>query len=79
MERFNRLVVEWPKLTILIALLVTSLLGYKAREFRFSGALENLYDPNDPNKKYYEQISARFGSEDMGVIGIVADDVYSPQ
>src|SRR5262250_979310 len=77
MERFNRLVVEWPKLTILIALLITAGLGYKARNFRFNSSFENLYDQNDPNKKYYEEVTARFGNDDMGVIGIVADDVYS--
>ena len=77
MARFNRLVVQWPKLTVLLALLITVLLGEKARHFRFNGAVENLYDQNDPSKKYDEEIRRRFGSDDMGVIGVVAADVYT--
>src|SRR5262245_44966491 len=77
MARFNQLVVQWPRLTILLTLLVTVFLGSQARHFRFNSSFENLYDQNDPNKKYYEEVSARFGNDDMGVIGIVADDVYS--
>jgi predicted RND superfamily exporter protein len=75
--RFNRLIVQWPKLTVLLALLVTALLGEKARQFRFDGSAENLYDQNDPNKQYDAQIRARFGSDDMGVIGVVAGNVYT--
>jgi predicted RND superfamily exporter protein len=77
--RFNRLVAGWPKLTILLALLITLLLAEKAWHFRFDSSVENLYDQNDPNKKYYEQVRARFGGDDMGVIGIVADNVYTPK
>ena len=78
MQRFNRLIVGWPKLTVLLALLITALLGAKARHFRLDFSPENLYDQNDPNKKYDDQIRNRFGSDDMGVIGIVADDIYTP-
>jgi predicted RND superfamily exporter protein len=77
MQRLNRFVVQWPKLTVLLALLVTAFLGLKARQFRFDGSVENLYDQNDPNKKYDDEIRARFGSDDMGVIGIVAENIYT--
>jgi predicted RND superfamily exporter protein len=75
--RFNRYVVAWPKLTIALAVLITALLGSQARHLRFDSSFENLYDQNDPNKRYYEAISPRFGSDDLGIIGIVADNVYS--
>src|SRR6266436_9080679 len=78
MTRFNRLVIQWPKLTVLLVLLVTAFLGYHARQTRFDSSVENLYDQNDPNKKYYEAVRARFGNDDMGVIGLVADNVYTP-
>jgi uncharacterized protein len=77
MTRFNRVIVEWPKLTILLALLITVFLGDKARHFRLDFAAEKLYDQNDPNKQYDDAIRARFGSDDMGVIGVVAGDVYA--
>ncbi len=77
MTRFNRLVVQWPKLTVLLALLITAFLGAQARHFRLDFAAEKLYDQNDPNKQYDDAIRARFGSDDMGIIGVVADDVYA--
>jgi predicted RND superfamily exporter protein len=77
MQRFNQLVVQWPKLTVLLALLVTAFLGAQARHFRFDFAAEKLYDQNDPNKQYDDTIRARFGSDDVGIIGIVADDIYA--
>ena len=77
MTRFNRLVVHCPKLTVLLALLVTAFLGAKARHFRLDFAAEKLYDQNDPSKKYDDAIRARFGSDDMGIIGVVAEDVYA--
>src|SRR5271170_6374386 len=78
MTRFNQLVVQWPRLIVLLALLITAFLGYHARHVRFNSSADNLYDRNDPEKKYYEAVRARFGSDDMGVIGLVADNVYNP-
>jgi predicted RND superfamily exporter protein len=75
--RFNRFVVAWPRLTIALAVLITALLGSQARHLRFDSSFENLYDQNDPNKRYYEAVSTRFGSDDLGIIGIVANNVYS--
>jgi hypothetical protein len=50
-------------------------LGEKARQIRFEGSVENLYEQNDPNKKYDDEIRARFGSsDDIGVIGVVAEN-----
>jgi len=77
MYRFNQLVVKWPKLIILFALLITASLGYQARHFRIDSSVENLYNQNDPNKQYYEEMRARFGSDDLGVIGLVAKNVYT--
>ncbi len=68
---------RWPKLIILLALLLTGFLGYETRHFRIDSSVENLYNQNDPNKQYYEKVRARFGSDDMGVIGVVAENVYT--
>jgi uncharacterized protein len=78
MKRFNHLVVQRPKLIALIAFVLTAFLGYYASHSHIDSSVENLYDQNDPNKKYYEEVRARFGSDDTGIIGLVADDVYTP-
>jgi hypothetical protein len=78
MTRFNHLIVEWPKLVLLLAVLLTGLLGYEAWHLRIDSSADNLYSQNDPNKEFYDQMRALFGSDDMGVIGIVSENVYTP-
>jgi predicted RND superfamily exporter protein len=77
-KRFNQLIVQWPKATLLLALLLTGFLGYQAWHLRIDSSVDNLYSQDDPNKQYYEKMLALFGSDDMGVIGIVSDNVYTP-
>ena len=78
MKRFNDLIVQRSKLIILITVLITVFLGYHAAHFRIDSSVENLYDQNDPNKRYDDEVRARFGGDDTGVIGLVADNVYTP-
>ena len=78
MKRFYHLIVQWPKLTLLLALLLTGFLGYHAWHFRIDSSVENLLAQDDPNKKYYEEVRTLFGSDDMGVIGLVTENVYTP-
>lgn len=78
MKRFNKLVVERPILIIVVAVLITAFLGYYAAHLHIDSSVENLYDQNDPNKQYYEEVRKLFGSDDTGVIGLVTDNVYTP-
>ncbi|MGH7838737.1 MAG: efflux RND transporter permease subunit, partial [Candidatus Binataceae bacterium] len=78
MQRFNQLVVQRPKLILCLALLLTAFLGYHAWHLHIDSAVENLYDQNDPNKRFDEEVRERFGSDDMGVIGLLTANVYTP-
>jgi predicted RND superfamily exporter protein len=78
MRRFNHLIVQWPKLTLLLGLLLTSFLAYHAWHLRIDSSAKNLYAQNDPNRKYYEEMRKLFGSDDTGVIGLVTENVYTP-
>jgi uncharacterized protein len=78
MKQLYHFIVRWPKLTLLLALLLTGLLGYYARQFRIDSSVEHLLATNDPNKKYYEEVRALFGNDDITVIGLVTEDVYTP-
>ncbi|MGH7878791.1 MAG: hypothetical protein ACREQD_04780, partial [Candidatus Binataceae bacterium] len=77
MQRLNQLVVQRPKLILCLALLLTAFLGYHAWHLHIDSAVENLYDQNDPNKRFDEEVRARFGSDDMGVIGLLTANVYT--
>jgi uncharacterized protein len=78
MKQFYHLIVHWPKIVLLLILAFTGFLGTHAVRLRIDSSVEHLLATDDPNKKYYEEIRALFGSDDMGVIGIVAENVYTP-
>jgi predicted RND superfamily exporter protein len=58
--------------------LLTAFLGYQAWHLRIDSSAENLYSQDDPNKKYDEEMRKIFGSDDMGIIGLVTENVYTP-
>lgn len=78
MKQLYHLIVRWPKLTLLLILVLTGFLGVYARHLRIDSSVEHLLATDDPNKKYYDEIRALFGSDDMGVIGLVTENVYTP-
>lgn len=77
MERIYHLIVYKPKTVLLALLLLTGFLGSHALHIRIDSSAEHLLATDDPNKKYYDEIRAIFGSDDIGVIGLVAENVYT--
>ncbi|MGH7821682.1 MAG: hypothetical protein ACREQ9_18120, partial [Candidatus Binatia bacterium] len=78
MERFYGLIVGRPRGVLLLVLLVTAFLGYHARNIQLDSSIESLLAEGDPSKAYYEEIRNLFGSDEIGVVAVVAPDVYTP-
>lgn len=78
MRRISALILSWPRLVLMILLVVTSVLGFHARQVQLDFSVENLLASDDPNKAYYDEIRALFGSDDLAVIGLLTDNVYTP-
>ena len=78
MKRIYQFIVHWPKLILLLALSLTGFLGYHARQLRIDSSAEHLLATDDPNKKYYEEVRALFGNDDITVIGLITENVYTP-
>jgi len=78
MERIYRLIVYRPKSVLFVLLLLTSFLGLHALHLRIDSSAEHLLATDDPNKQYYDEVRDIFGSDDIGVIGLVAENVYTP-
>ena len=57
---------------------VTCFLGFHARHLQIDFSVENLLASDDPNKAYYDEIRTLFGSDDLAVIGLLTDNVYTP-
>ncbi|MGH7859033.1 MAG: efflux RND transporter permease subunit, partial [Candidatus Binatia bacterium] len=79
MERFYGLIVGRPKSVLLLVGLLTAFFGYHARNIQLDSSIESLLASGDPAKIYYDEIRRLFGSDEIGVVAIVAPDVYSPE
>src|ERR1043166_4974778 len=78
MERISFLIVNKPKTVLLLLFLLTGFLSSYAVHFRIDSSSEHLLATDDPKKKYYDDIRAIFGNDDIGVIGLVTENVYTP-
>src|SRR5438309_3130149 len=78
MTRFARWLVRYPVLFVAANLLVTAVLGVYALRIRIESSLESVLPAGDPEVEYYTRVRATFGSDDVGVVGIRADDIFAP-
>ncbi len=77
MEAFARWLVRHPLLVVGAQLLATIGLGAYALHIRIESSLESVLPAGDPEVSYYENVRATFGSDDVGVIGVRADDLFA--
>src|SRR6185369_14175095 len=79
MEAFARWLVRRPLAVVIANLLVTVALGFYALQIRIESSLESVLSAGDPKIAYYDEVRRTFGSDDVGVIGVLADDVFAPE
>ncbi len=79
MERIYHFIVHWPKTVLLALVLLTGFLGMQALQIRIDSSAEHLLATDDPKKQYYDEIRAIFGGDDIGVIGLITENVYTPE
>lgn len=78
MERIYHLIVHRPKSILFLIFLLTGFFAYHARHIRIDSSVESLLPQDDPENRYYEEIRRLFGSDEVGVIGLITDNVYTP-
>ncbi|MBY0274277.1 MMPL family transporter [Candidatus Binatia bacterium] len=78
MDSVYRAIVRRPAVTLLVVALLTAFFGWHARNMRLDASVETLLNEGDNQKAYYDEIRALFGSDEIGVVGVFADDVYQP-
>jgi len=78
MERFGRWLAAHPLVVVLANVVVTLVLGLWAVQVRIENSLESMLPAGDPKVEYYNATRAIFGSDDVGVIGVRAADVFAP-
>ena len=79
MNRVYRAIVRWPKATLIVVAVATAFFAWHAQHVRLDASVETLLNEGDSEKAYYDEIRRLFGSDEIGVVGVFADDVYAPQ
>lgn len=79
MERIYHLIVYRPKSVLVVLLLLTSVFAYHAQHIRLDSSVESLLPEDDPENQYYKEVRALFGSDEVGVVGLVSDTIYTPE
>src|SRR5437899_5012555 len=77
MDAFARWLTRHPLAVVVTNLAVTAVLGLYAVHIRIENSLESMLPAGDPKVAYYNATRALFGSDDVGVIGVRADDVFA--
>src|SRR2546422_452284 len=78
MDAFARWLVRHPLAVVVANLVVTAILGLFALHVRIESSLESMLPSGDPKVEYYARTRAIFGSDDVGVVGVRADDIFAP-
>src|SRR5438105_14817411 len=77
MEACARWLVRHPVISVAANLLVTVILGLFAAKIRIESGIESILPAADPEVAFYDEVRATFGSDDVGVIGVQAQDLFA--
>ena len=78
-ERLYTLIVNKPKQILVALLVLTGLFAYPALSVRFDSSVDSLLPGNDPERHYYAGVRQVFGSDELGIVGLIADNIYTQE
>jgi predicted RND superfamily exporter protein len=78
MSGWARWLVKHPRSVLVGTLALTAVLGFYARQIRIESSLASVLPQGDPAVAYYDETRQLFGSDDVAVIGMLTDDVFTP-
>lgn len=73
------IVVRYPRAAVAICLLATLLCALAARHVRIEASMSSILRADDPGVRYYDAVRTAFGSDDIAVVGVRADDIFAPE
>lgn len=79
MGRLAQIAVRFPRTTLVVAAVVTVFFALDASKLRVESSLTSVLPMGDPDVAYYEWTRERFGSDDVAVVGIRAENVLAPE
>jgi predicted RND superfamily exporter protein len=69
---------ERPLLTVVVVAVLTALAAVHIPKLEMDPSAEGLMVANDPARVLYEQVKRRFGSDNLTIVVVKADDVFTP-
>jgi len=77
-ETFARWLTRHPRAVVTANLALAAMLGAAAVRLRIENSLESLLPAGDPEVAYYNHVRTVFGSDDVAVVGMRANDIFAP-
>jgi uncharacterized protein len=77
MNVFAERLVRHPVAFLLLNLAITAVLGFFALQVRIESSLASVLPAGDPQIAYYAKVRETFGSDDVAVVGVRADDIFA--
>jgi predicted RND superfamily exporter protein len=77
MSSFAQWMARRPIVPLALNLAVTVILGWFALQIRVESSLSSVLPEGDPAIAYYAKVRETFGSDDVAVIGVRADDIFA--
>jgi len=71
---YKNLIIEKPKLTLLILITLLLSFGYFAKDFQLDASSDTLLLENDPDLKYLREVNTKYGSKDFLVLTYTPKD-----
>jgi len=78
MDAVARWLTRHPVPVVVANLLLGAVLGVVALGIRIENSLESMLPAGDPAVEYYNHTRAIFGSDDVAVVGMRTDDLFTP-
>jgi hydrophobe/amphiphile efflux-3 (HAE3) family protein len=79
MDAAYRAIVRFPWLVLAVVAAVTVVLGAGTARLRVDSSVATLLPENDPSAALYEQVTQKFGNDEVDIVGVLAPDVLSAQ
>ena len=71
---YENLILKNPKSILIILLVALVSFGYYSKDFRLDASSETLLIEDDPDLKYFQEISKRYGSKDFLILTYTPKD-----
>jgi hydrophobe/amphiphile efflux-3 (HAE3) family protein len=79
MDAAYRAIVRFPWLILVVVAAVTVVLGAGTARLRVDSSVGTLLPEHDPGQAFYEEVTRKFGNDEIDIIGVLAPDVLSAQ